>query len=72
MRLRISVDQDLCGCTGYCEMIAPDVFSLTDSAQPASVRMDVVSDEELGTLVREAESTCPTGAITVADDPIRP
>ncbi len=60
---RVSVDPELCVGTGECVRIAPEAFRIDETRgisvpQPGAERTDVA-------LLEEAESSCPTRAITV-------
>lgn len=59
----MTVDESLCAATGECERICPEVFEVGDFARV------LVSEPEqsLHGLVREAEASCPTGAISIAE-----
>lgn len=61
--MRVSVDEDLCGATGECEQICPEVFEVDELAR---VRMPE-PHPSLVEAVREAEYACPTGAILITD-----
>ena len=71
-RTRVSVDPDVCQAAGYCVQTAPALFALGaegvvtltagDGCGPIDVPADLVE------LVREAESDCPSGAITVCEE----
>jgi ferredoxin len=60
---RVRIDRSRCQGTGYCEQLSAALFRL-DAEGIAAVVKTVESDLELD-LVREAEDTCPTRAITV-------
>jgi ferredoxin len=67
MTVRISVDPNVCGCSGFCVKIAPDVFSLPEGG-PARVTVASADlDPEAFETVREAEAVCPTGAIRILE-----
>jgi ferredoxin len=63
---RVIVDASVCSATGYCERVAPELFQ-------RSVRGDGLAEARKDTLTTpaelfralEAESMCPTGAISV-------
>jgi ferredoxin len=67
--LEVSVDDELCAASALCKRIAPKVFDLPDDADTAVVLMPVVSDPEQVTLTRDAEESCPTQAILIAERP---
>jgi ferredoxin len=65
--LEVSVDDELCAASALCKRIAPRVFDLPDDADTAIVLMPVVSDPEQVALTRDAEESCPTQAIVLAE-----
>jgi ferredoxin len=65
--LEVSVDAELCAASAMCKRVAPQVFDLPDDADTAIVLMPVVSDPEQVALAREAEESCPTQAILIAE-----
>ena len=66
--MSLSVNADVCGATGFCVSIAPEVFALDDVAGVARVlRTDDLAGELLER-VREAEAACPTVAIRLRMD----
>jgi ferredoxin len=67
--LDVSVDEELCAASAMCRRIAPKVFDLPDDADTAIVLMPYVSDPEQIGLSREAEESCPTQAILIAERP---
>jgi ferredoxin len=64
--MKVSVDPELCQCTGFCVRIAPAIFSLPPDAQIAHVILDQPGPEYAES-AREAEDACPTNAIRVVD-----
>jgi ferredoxin len=63
MTWQLHVDKTVCGATGMCAALAPDLFELTDLyAQP--VKPEIEPDE----LALDAADQCPTQAITVLDN----
>ncbi|MBI2303941.1 MAG: ferredoxin [Chloroflexi bacterium] len=64
MKLRITVDRDLCIGVANCVAIAPQVFALDDENR-ATVVHPQGADE--GTIINAAES-CPTLAIILEDE----
>lgn len=62
-RLRVSIDPDVCACTGYCVEVAPAVFEL--EGEGPTVVLSPHPALELTDEVREAENLCPTSAIRV-------
>lgn len=61
--VKVTVDEEICGATGECERICPEVFEVDDVAR---VRMPE-PHPSLIEAVREAEASCPTGAILITD-----
>lgn len=64
--MRVRIDPVRCGCSGFCERIAPGVFALPPSG--ASEVIDATPAPDQHDAVREAATMCPTGAIIVEDD----
>jgi ferredoxin len=64
--MRVTVDPDKCQGTGYCEMISSTVFELGPDGIAKVLESSV--DESQRELMIEAQSTCPTQAITVDAD----
>jgi ferredoxin len=60
--VRITIDARACAATGFCTLIAPDVFRLPEPAGPAT---SVAPGADRADAVLEAEAACPTGAISV-------
>jgi len=58
----VRVDEQLCQGTGYCVRLAPSVFRLE-----GGVARVLVADPgpELAERLEEAESVCPSGAISL-------
>lgn len=65
--MRPIVDQGLCQGYANCVLAAPDVFDLDDESGLAHV-IDEHPSEDRRQAVEEAVRTCPTNAISVADD----
>jgi ferredoxin len=63
-QLRVSIDPDVCACTGYCVQVMPAVFELDEDGGPTVVLDPQPPLDLLGGL-REAETLCPTQAIRV-------
>jgi ferredoxin len=64
--MRVQVDYDRCTGLGVCESLAPEVFAVQDDG-----RMRVLNDRPGDTLrerLAEAAASCPTQAITIADE----
>jgi ferredoxin len=62
--VRITIDREVCIGSGSCVRLAPGVFELDHE------EIAVVVDAEAAGLddIREAEESCPTGAILVVED----
>lgn len=63
-RLRVTIDPVVCGCTGYCVQVMPSMFELDADGGPTVVLHPQPPLDLLGDL-REAETLCPTQAISV-------
>lgn len=61
--MRVGIDESVCSATGECERICPEVFTVDEVARVLVTE----PDPRLHDLVREAEASCPTGAISVAE-----
>ena len=61
--MRVTADRELCVGSGACEMLAPDVFEVSDDGV-VQVLQDEPDDPEA---VRQAAQQCPTRALTVSD-----
>lgn len=61
--MKATVDQDTCVGSGNCEATAPEVFEVKDGKSHVK-KNPVPEDQE--DKVREAESGCPTGAISTS------
>jgi CDGSH-type Zn-finger protein/ferredoxin len=64
--LKVEVDPDTCIGSGDCVRIAPGAFALEG---PTSVVIDPTAEDE--ETLRQAERSCPTGAITVTSEAVR-
>jgi ferredoxin len=62
VKLRVTVDQELCIGAGNCERVAPGVFEVDDVARV--VDPTAASEEQ----IRQAEQSCPSGAILVEEE----
>jgi ferredoxin len=63
--VKITVDQDRCVGSAYCQRIAPATFDLGDDGIAF-----VIGNDAAGTAaatVREAEASCPSTAISVLE-----
>ena len=66
--MKVRVDAAVCAGFGVCLGLCPEVFKLHDDGY-AIVRVGEVP-QELEDAVREAVSQCPSGAISLSDDPL--
>ena len=62
--MRISVDEQLCQASGYCERVAPAIFAVAGDV--AEVLASEVNTVVLIGQATEAESICPARAIRLA------
>jgi ferredoxin len=62
--VKVSVDADRCRGHGLCTILAPDVFTLTDSGYTVVSNPEVPTEREQD--VREAAHACPERAITIS------
>lgn len=65
--MKVRVDPQVCAGFGVCLGLSPEVFELHEDGY-AIVRVGEVP-KELEAVVRTAVSQCPSGAISLADDP---
>lgn len=63
--LHVEFDETACQCITYCETICPAVFRVNTVRNKAELIQSVVTDPELFPILREAERTCPTQAISL-------
>ena len=61
--MRVTADRELCVGSGACEMLAPDVFEVSDEGV-VQVLQDRPADEES---VRQAAQQCPTRALSLQE-----
>ena len=61
--MRVIVDFDVCQSTGTCQQICPEVFEVRDDGYLYVLQEEPA--EALWAKVREAETNCPTGAISL-------
>lgn len=61
--MRVVVDFDLCGATGGCMQICPEVFEVRSDGYLYVLQAE--PPEELCPAVTEAAELCPTAAITL-------
>jgi len=66
--MKVRVDPGICAGFSVCLGLCPEVFELHDDGY-AIVRVGEVP-QELEDAVREAVSQCPSGAISLSDDPL--
>jgi ferredoxin len=62
-RWKISVDKNVCICSGICVAIAPGRFVLDEQQRSGPVEAEIDLDE----LVRDAAASCPSEAISLLD-----
>lgn len=65
--MKVRVDPGICAGFSACLGLCPEVFELHDDGY-AVVRVSEVPPE-FEDAVREAVSHCPSGAISISDDP---
>jgi ferredoxin len=74
--VKITVDQDRCVGSAYCQRIAPATFDLGDDGLAFVIGSDAAGTDAAGTdaagtdataAVREAEAACPSTAISVLE-----
>ena len=65
--MKVRVDARICAGFGACLGLCPEVFELHDDGY-AIVRISELP-QELADAVRAAVSQCPSGAISLSDDP---
>jgi ferredoxin len=64
--MKVTVDYDVCASTGTCVQICPEVFEIrSDGYLYLLIEGDIPA--ELTDKVKDAEESCPTGAISVTD-----
>ena len=61
--MKVYVDTSACTRTGYCAGIAPDIFTLPEDSYAAQATDHELTDPEAIAQAREAERSCPFGAI---------
>ncbi|MEU5846858.1 ferredoxin [Saccharopolyspora shandongensis] len=61
---RVAVDHSLCGGTGHCQDIVPEVFRLDKVERRAKLRDDADLAEADADRLARAEASCPWFAIT--------
>lgn len=65
MALEISLDESVCGGTGECALLLPEVFELTSECRGRVISTAKLPD--LATLL-EVAWRCPTSAIAIFED----
>ncbi|WP_127782055.1 ferredoxin [Rhodococcus sp. X156] len=63
--MKIEFNENACASTGMCEAVAPDLFEIGDDGYLHI--LDTTPADEQRALVEEAVSSCPTGALSLAD-----
>jgi ferredoxin len=67
----VRVDQDRCTGSGNCALVLPEVFDLDEDVSKATVILST-PPEELVQWARQAESQCPSRAISIDEGSERP
>ena len=65
--MKVHVNPQVCAGFGVCLGLCPEVFELHDDGYAIVMVSEVPS--ELEDAVRQAVSQCPSGAISLSDDP---
>jgi ferredoxin len=65
--IEVKIDPLTCALTGYCQRTAPQIFEIRPDQPVVSVKMPGIEDPALIELAREAEASCPTGAIVIEE-----
>jgi ferredoxin len=62
----VVIDRTLCGSTGYCQRVAPEIFDL-DAGEDGTPRVlvEMLRTPEQMEAAADAQSMCPTGAIEI-------
>jgi len=63
--VKITVDQDRCVGSAYCQRIAPATFDLGDDGIAVVLDPDAAGTDH--SAVREAETACPAMAISILE-----
>lgn len=63
MAKKAKIDKDLCISCGVCNAICPNVFDWDDDGKMKVIADPVPAEDEEAAV--EAESSCPTGAISI-------
>jgi len=61
--MKVAIDESLCSGCGLCADICPEVFELGDEVARV---INANPGADLEDKVREAESSCPSGAISLS------
>jgi ferredoxin len=64
--MRLQVDRNRCVGAGMCNLSAPEVFD-QDDEEGHVILLDAAPAEDLHAVVREALTTCPSGAISISE-----
>ncbi|MFI7613080.1 ferredoxin [Nonomuraea terrae] len=65
--MRIVADKDVCVGAGMCALTAHDLFEQSEEDGTVVLVVERPADDRLH-LVRRVVDSCPSGAITLADD----
>jgi ferredoxin len=65
--MRIHTDRDVCIGAGNCARTAPDLFDQDENG--TVVLLDPQPGRDREQAAREAEDLCPSGAISISEDP---
>ncbi len=63
--MKIVVDRSRCTAIGICESLAPSFFEVNDDGELLVLRDDVAEEDRH--LMEEAVDSCPTCALSLAD-----
>jgi len=66
MVIKVRVDKEKCIACGACIAIAPEIFEFGEDGK-SQAKMEIIRDNNLIEKVKEAEETCPTGAIIIEE-----
>ena len=64
--MKITVDQDRCVGSAYCQRIAPATFDLGDDGIAVVLDTDATGTDAAAA-IREAEAACPATAIAILE-----
>ena len=65
--MRVRVDYEKCNVNAYCARIAPEVFDIDDETETLKILQEEPA-AELREKVREAVESCPTQALSLAEE----